>query len=121
MEWLHEYVSSDPSVNPAGSPFPKAAPSRAVPLIPLETVIEAAFMAAPWSNAPTRRRLAAQLAAHQGWTDISLIAQSLRVTAQSVRSSLRAEASSLSAAALVLGDERLLDATSPFERRRRPA
>src|SRR5262245_46811176 len=99
---LHAYVSGDPSVDPAGTPLPKAAPRSLVPVVPLESVIRAAFVAAPFAKRAMKRRLAVQLALHQGWNDAALIAQSLGITANTVRTAMRCELplESLHAAAL---------------------
>jgi hypothetical protein len=111
-EWFHEYVSGDPSVDPAGSCFPKPAPARVVPVVPLDSVIRAAFIAQPWSGVSAKRRLAVQFAKHQGWTDTRLIAKALRVSMQTVRqaAALRPDSAALRAAAYCLGDARLLGA-----------
>jgi hypothetical protein len=108
-EAFHAYVSSDPSASVAGTPFPRAAARRGIPAVPLESVIRAAFSAAPFATRAHRRHLIAALARAQGWTDLALLSKALGVhpdTARRLR--LLPEPPGLDAALLCLGDARLL-------------
>jgi len=108
-EWIHAYVSGDPTVSQNGTPFPAAAEGRDVPREPLDKIVQAAWSATPWSKSSTRRAVAVQLAKHQGWRDTTLMGRALNITAQAVRqATTRASRVALAAAALCLGDERLL-------------
>lgn len=106
---LHDYTSTGPDANEAGTPLPVAAAPSVVSSVPLELVVRAAFSAAPWQSATARRRLAASLAQHQGWASSSVVARALELSPQSVRRLVRGtDPRWLAAGALCLGDERLL-------------
>jgi len=105
---LHRVVSGDPSASPVGTPFPRPAPCRASPEVPIGAVVAAAAAATPWSSAPAFRRAAALLARHQGWSGSLALARELGVSPRTVlRHASQHDAELLAAAALCLGDERL--------------
>jgi len=105
---FHEYTSTDPDVSAAGTEPPTSAAQTQVPHVPLERIWRASLSATPWSGSPGRRRLAVLLAHHQGWTSSSLLARALEISPQSVRRLARTEPSWVRAAALCLGDPRLM-------------
>jgi hypothetical protein len=108
---FHEYVSGDPSALPEGTPFPRPAAARVVPAIPLERICIAAKSATPWSPPSVRARTTALLARHQGWRDAEVIAAAARISPRTAqRHSRLASLEPIAAAALCLGDERLLRA-----------
>src|SRR5262249_399950 len=106
---FHRYVSGDPSVDPAGTPFPEPAPKRAGPTLALKMILDAAASATPWSAPIDRDRIAVRLAYEQGWTDPALLAAALGISARTVRrhASELDDGDSLARAALCLGDARL--------------
>lgn len=105
--WLHEYVSGDPSVDIASTPYPVAAAAQPVPVVPLADIAAAARSAAPRS-APGRRALIVLLAYHQGWRDARMIAQVAGITPGQVRRLRKRPATTLlRVGALHLGDARL--------------
>jgi hypothetical protein len=108
-EWAHQYISGDPSVNVCGSPLPRACPPRELPVHPLETIRRAALAATPWSEPRTRRRLIVELAYHQGWTDVELLARAAGTSTRSVRRFLAelGDRAPSRAALVCLGDPRL--------------
>ena len=85
-EWLHRYVSSDPSVEIGGTATPTPASSAELPSTTLEAIRAAVLAATPWSTPSARRSEVVRLAAHQGWSDSRLIA---RVSGLSLRSAQR--------------------------------
>ncbi len=110
----HAYVSSDPSVRSSGTPFPRAAPLREIPSVPLETIARAAALAtrSPVERIRSRsfaRRLFVAAAHRQGWKDRGLIARCTSVRADSVRESAldAIPGPALHAVLLRLGDSRL--------------
>jgi hypothetical protein len=108
---FHAYVSGDPTVAPEGTPFPVASAPRETPGVPLDFVLRAALAATPWSRPPERRAVALALARRQGWTNVRSVARELEMKERAARYAiLRCGASSVAAAALCLGDERLLGA-----------
>lgn len=107
--WLHDYVSSDPSVNVRGTPFPVAATSQRTPVVPLADIVEAATAAVPGpGRAPLRRKLFVLLARHQGWRDAQLLADTIGISPGRVRYlSAQSDPALLHVGALYLGDPRL--------------
>ena len=111
----HAYVSSDPSASVVGTPPPEPAePTRISrqPLVDVSTAVLAASRARPEAlqlRSPVRRTFI-HLAARQGWGDPSRLAAHCGMTVESVRSELRRHqpTSCVAAAALCLGDDRLL-------------
>jgi hypothetical protein len=107
-KWLHAYVSGDPSVAPEGTPFPSSAEPRLAPVLPLDVIVAAAFVASPWSPPAARRQLAVALAQHQGWRDFGSIATAVGISACSARRLFEHRHPSLhEVGALCLGDPRL--------------
>jgi hypothetical protein len=105
--WLHDYVSSDPSVNVAGTPFPVPARRQAMPTAPLAAIADAARAAVP-DRIPLQRHLLVLLAEHQGWRDTRLIADAAGITPGQVRRLLKRRAPELlRVGAYCLGDARL--------------
>jgi len=113
-QWLHRYVSSDPHVAVAGTPPPRAAPATTIPAVPLASIALAATAALRLTPDAIRRRgparrLFVALAIHQGWTDPTVLAQACGVQAPAIRRLARfCPPDWVAAAALCLGDERLL-------------
>ena len=105
-ERLHAYVSGDPSVQVAGTPFPTLAPARRIAAVPLDVVRRAALAATPWSRGSERLRAIVVLAQHQGWFDANVVAEACGVTPQAVRH-LRRGGEPTAPALLCLGDARL--------------
>jgi REP element-mobilizing transposase RayT len=117
-QWLHSYVSGDPSVHVEGTPLPIAAAPQAVPLVSLADIASAASSAVP-CGAPRRHQLLVQLALHQGWRDADLIARAAGISVEQVRRLKRRLAPGLlRLGALHLADPRLRQ-TPDFTRRRR--
>lgn len=115
--WLHDYVSSDPSVSIDGTPFPLAAPPRDVPVVSLADIAAAAHAAA--RTAALRHKMFVLLARHQGWRDTRLIAQESGLSVEHVRRLAKCDAPEvLRVGALYLGDARLRHVPD-FRRRRR--
>lgn len=115
VEWLHRYVSSDPSVRVDGTPLPRAAPVRVIPEVPLGAIARAAAFATRTPLSALRRRGPARqlffaLAAHQGWRDTDMLAQVTGLTPNAIRRARERPipAHHLRAATLVLNDPRLL-------------
>jgi hypothetical protein len=106
---FHAYVSGDPVVHPNGTPFPKPAPRRDVPVVPLGTVVAAARAASRWCSPAQKRRTIASLAMHQGWGDSERIAQAVGITESGARRILQRvrEEPTPEAALFCLGDARL--------------
>ncbi len=108
----HAYVSADPSVDPRGTPPPSPAPSRDAPEIGLRSIADAAVSAVrggpeSWRSHGPARDLFVELAVHQGWRNLSVLARLLGMTPQGVRMIARHSRTGLEAAALCLGDARL--------------
>ncbi|MBK8999315.1 MAG: hypothetical protein IPM35_26645 [Myxococcales bacterium] len=109
LEGFHEFSSTDLHLNPHGSPLPVPESPRDIARVPLAKVLRAALSATPWSNAPTRRRLAVQLAHEQGWTARAALCRALGSSERSLRRLARGgDPLWTRPAALCLGDERLL-------------
>jgi hypothetical protein len=114
-EDFHQYCSADPSVSVSGTPFPRPAPPRDMPTLPLALVARAAAMATRGEIEDIHRRTLTrhvflQLARTQGWLDRAQLATACGITSQAV---LRAWDRKLPdfvlhAARLCLGDDRLL-------------
>jgi hypothetical protein len=107
---FHAYVSGDPTVHPNGSSFPRPAPPRELPAVPLALIVEAAHAATPWSTPAERRRVIAGLAWHQGWRDTDHIARAAEITLSAARRVLQRALSKpalIEPALLCLGDKRL--------------
>jgi len=117
--WLHRYVSADPSVAVTGTPFPVVAPASRLttfPLLDIARAAAAATRAQPadicWPGAT--RDLFLRLAARDGWRDAARLAVACDMTPHGVRKNLRKKGvPGLDAAALSLGDPRLLITTYP--------
>lgn len=110
---LHRYVSSDPSVAVAGTPFPQPAQPTGVAAHPLDMLIAAAAAATRGTPDGIRRRSATralflQLAAEQGWDDATRLAALCGISSRSVqRRRLHERDAALAAGRLCLGDPRL--------------
>lgn len=109
-QWLHRYVSADPSVSTTGSPCPAPCPPRDVATVPLDAVRRAALAATPWSSPSQRRAAIVALATEQGWRDQVAVARAADLAPRSVRRlmSTPADAAAVRAAKLCLADRRLL-------------
>ena len=110
---VHGYVSADPSVDVAGTRAPIAPEPSAIPSCSLDTVASAVAGAlrTPWNEAlqmPLGRRLFVALAHRQGWRDAAHLATALCVTKRTIRTLRTQPSAGLDAAALCLGDPRLL-------------
>lgn len=110
----HRYVSSDPSVAIDGTPFPIAAKPTRMAVHPLDRVATAACAAtrAPRSaieRQGSTRSLFVQLAVAHGWEMPGLLALACKCDVSTIHRILaRPPAPGLAAAALCLGDDRLL-------------
>jgi len=114
---FHEYVSSDPSVDVDGTPFPEGAPRLVVPARSIGDIQRAAASSLRSHPDDVRRRGATRnlflgLARHQGWNRNRVLADACEITRRSARR-IRVEPGSpeVLAAALCLGDPRLLEGT----------
>lgn len=106
-ESFHDYVSSDPSVSPHGSPFPRPAPPRDCAAVPLADVLAAAHAGTYWCPPRVERHAVVLLGVDQGWP-ISVLASVLGIHRDSARRlARRPDAALLAAARLCLGDPRL--------------
>jgi hypothetical protein len=111
---FHRYVSGDPSCDTRGTPPPRAPRAAACARYPLERIITAAAAATRQPPAAVRARTATRtalvlLALQQGWTDLRILARACCVTTRAMRTLRRRECPDLlAAAALCLGDDRLL-------------
>jgi REP element-mobilizing transposase RayT len=118
---LHAYVSADPSCSVVGTPLPEPAPPASVPVEPLAPILAAAAAATRGAAADVRRpgptrRLFVQLATRQGWRSATLLGRVCGITRQAIdqiRRQVPADPRPLAAAALCLGDERLLQPFLP--------
>jgi hypothetical protein len=114
----HAYVSSDPSATVTGTPPPEPAePTRVSrqPFADIPAAVLAANRAGPGTlqlRSPVRRTFI-HLAARQGWQNPSALAELCGVTTDSIRDELRRPppTAGIAAAALCLGDNRLLHPT----------
>ena len=117
--WLHRYVSADPSVAVAGTPPPAVAPASGMTTFPLHDIAQAAAAAThakPESicQPGATRDLFLRLAARDGWCDATRLASICKLTPHGVRKNLRNKVvPGLDAAALCLGDRRLLITSWP--------
>ena len=117
--WLHRYVSADPTVAVEGTPFPVAAPASSLTAFPLLAISRAAAAAtraqpADVGQPGATRDVFLRLAARDGWRDAARLAVACDMTPHGVRKNLRKEGvPGLDAAALSLGDPRLLITTCP--------
>lgn len=107
-EWLHRYVSSDPTVRVEGTELLPPAPPASVPRHGLEEIRRAALSASPWSTPHERRRLVVGLALHQGWSDTRIIALAAQLARRSVQRAVADRAGVELAARMCLADPRLL-------------
>ncbi len=110
---LQTYVSADPSVSTRGTSVPSPAEASEFPEYGLSRIAEAVAAARRERVAETLgsvagRRLFVSLARRQGLSDAILLARFVRVTAKSIRRVPRDAPDGLEAAALCLGDGRLL-------------
>jgi len=111
----HRYVSSDPCVDVQGTAMPVAEPRRTMPQRSLDDIRHAVAEAMRCSEADINRRgpardLFVELARHQGVSDVRAVAAACEAVPSTVRrAAFRvAEDGALLAAALTLGDRRLL-------------
>lgn len=110
----HRYVSSDPSVNVAGTAPPVAAERRTSPAEPIERIAWAAAAAlrVPLDAVRHRgepRRLLVQLACARGWRDVRALAGACNAAPRTVQRLLASPPGpSVAAGLLCLGDDRLL-------------
>jgi len=112
-QWLHGYVSADPSVDVRGTPYPRPARPSSVPRISLGRIAAAASVAhrvAP--DALTRRTDARatflDLSRACGWKDARATAQMARMSRNAIWSRARVGMAPPPPAWLCLGDDRLL-------------
>jgi hypothetical protein len=111
---FHRYVSGDPSCSSNGTRPPRAPQQSECARYPLERIVAAAAAATRQPLAAVQTRGAAraafvQLALRQGWTDVRLLARTCGVTTRGLRKLRAQERPELvAAAALCLGDDRLL-------------
>jgi hypothetical protein len=121
-ESFHRYVSSDKACDARGTPAPRPPRPSECARFPLERIMTAAAAATrqPLEAARTRgptRTAFIQLAVRQGWTDARVLARACGVTTRGIRNLRATESPDLvAAAALCLGDDRLL---SPWRAGRR--
>ncbi|HMR11126.1 MAG TPA: hypothetical protein PKA88_35345 [Polyangiaceae bacterium] len=108
-DWIHGYVSADPTVAVAGTPLPHPALPCAIARVPLADLIAAVRAATPWSSTTQKRQVFTTLADNMGWRDVGYNAQAIGVHPDTIRRLRRAPASSraLAPALLCLGDARL--------------
>lgn len=112
--WLHRYVSADPAVAVTGTPLPVAPPASRLRTFSLHDVARAA--AAPTRAEPgdvgqpgATRDLLLRLAVRDGWRDTARLGAACDMTPHGVRNNLRKrDVPGIDAAALCLGDSRLL-------------
>jgi hypothetical protein len=111
---FHRYVSADPHVDVAGTPLPRIAPSTAMPSGSFDDIVRAALAAtrsppsALCHKSPARMVLAG-LAYRQGWRYPRYIAKLCGTHPDTIaRLARRCPAAWLEAAALCLGDTRLI-------------
>lgn len=118
---FHAYVSGDPSVAVAGTPFPKSAPARTLAQEGIREILEAAAAAlrAPVSDVQKTselRKLFVTFSHRQAWRQTHVLAQickanprTIQYIVQNSRIALDSKniQQALSAAALCLGDGRL--------------
>ena len=120
LQWLHAFVSGDPTVAVAGTPFPRPPTFGSIATIPLAEVIRAAAAALRVSPEAIRenaeaRRLFVGLADRVGWYNPSLLADVCGVTTRSIRRLVvEADPRAIAAAAQCLADPRLLTRTPPI-------
>ncbi len=118
---FHRYVSSDPAVHVSGSPLPTAVGQIKWAAYPIFSVLVAAASAlrVPISDVKQRRPLRSlfvHLAAQQGWRQPTLLAEICGIGPGGIRKILRQpKPLGVGAAALCLGDPRLLSRPSPAE------
>jgi hypothetical protein len=109
VEGFHALVAGAAGGGPASRELPTPTSAAEVPQLPLERVIRAAASATPWSGVTTFRRVAVDLAHHQGWTSSEVLALALGVSPRTVRRlGGRAVVHGARSARLCVGDERLL-------------
>ncbi|MBW2525462.1 MAG: hypothetical protein JRI23_14850 [Deltaproteobacteria bacterium] len=125
--WLHRYVSGDPTVAVQGTPCPKPAPPSSLTTFPLLDIAQAAAAATRAQpvdicrQGPTRD-LFLRLAIRDGWRDFPRLAAMCAMTSRGVRKNLHTkQVPGIDAAALALGDPRLLVTSCPPPRRLRPS
>ncbi|HZO16950.1 MAG TPA: hypothetical protein VFB62_26920 [Polyangiaceae bacterium] len=123
---IHAYVSGDPSVAIAGTPFPFDDGFTDVSEVPLLWVMQAAASATRGCVDDVRarthtRRAFVQLAHRAGWRDTGVLAAACNTTTQAVRDHLRQAPRELGAAALCLSDARLRVSKTYVMPRRRKA
>jgi hypothetical protein len=112
--WFHRYVSGDPSCDTRGTAAARKAPALEHSRHPLQRVATAALAATRSAPGALRERSPARLAfvllaAQQGWRDADELARVCAVTRGAVYRLWKHEEPALvAAAALCLGDDRLL-------------
>jgi hypothetical protein len=119
VEWMHGYVSADPSVRVDGTPLPVDAEPQDIPTAPLGDVIAAAAAATRGTTSSVReasvtRDTFLRLAVQAGWRDARVLARVCGMTPRGVQWNLQhGRPVDLASAALCLGDARLrvVDAT----------
>jgi hypothetical protein len=112
---FHAFVTSDPSVRSGSAMLPVPAPPRVSPQVGVQRITQAVLAATRGRIQDVEQRgstrdLLLALARHQGWTDsrsLAAIASTTKRTVERARSRNISEAA-LAAAALCLGDDRLL-------------
>ena len=118
----HTWVSRDETVDPSGTTPPRSAPSSEGPTGSLTGIARAAVLATRAGSPALRRRSLTRrtfihLARRQGWTATVAIAGACGASPRSVRDELQRPPpeEALRAAALCLGDRRLLHPWHPEE------
>jgi hypothetical protein len=109
LNWLHRYITADPSVEVEGTALPLPPGAEAIATQALNRVLRAAWLANSGRPIARFRSTAVALAHHQGWTNTPLLAHALHISPQHVRRLAKTPSPrALAAARLVLGDENLL-------------
>lgn len=112
--WFHRLVSDDRHAATGGTPLPVATPPSEFPTAGLDALAAAATAAhradpGDWRSERLVRRTFLGLARRQGWHDDALLARALGVSYWTVRrTTSQALPAHVEAAALCLGDSRLL-------------
>jgi hypothetical protein len=117
VEWLHGYVSADPSVALTGTPLPRADPAHARLEASPGAVRDAVLSAAPLAPRTTLRTAFILLSRAQGFRDHGLLSRALGITHQhALRLAKRRDDPLLRAATVCLSDARLRQhaSTSPL-------
>jgi hypothetical protein len=108
VEWIHGYVSADPSVALGGTPPPRVDSTRALLEASPGAVRDAVLSAAPLAAKTTLRTAFILLSRDQGFRDHGLLSRALGISHQhALRLSRRRDDPLLRAASVCLGDARL--------------